>query len=86
MKAEATAPNKSQPVVVWEGKSGQAGQVIPFPQCRDRRGQAEQEATVKRWEIGPAQNPTVVTQVSSGFTRVNRSTASPQALLMRMAA
>ncbi|HZG82264.1 MAG TPA: hypothetical protein VEZ13_15975 [Brevibacillus sp.] len=86
MKAEASAPNQSQPVIVWEGKSEQTGQVIPFPASREWRGQASQEATVSRWEIGPAHNPAIVTQVSSGFTRATRSAASPQALFMRMAA
>lgn len=86
MKAEAPVPSKSQPVIVWEGKNEQTGQVIPFPAGRERHGQAAQEATVSRWEIGPAQNPVIVTQVSSGFNRATRSAVSPQALLMRMAA
>ena len=88
MKAEATAQRASRPVVVWEKRGEQPAEsnVILFPHSRDGKVQAEQEATVTRREVGSANHPAVVTEVSSGFSRKSTSVSSPQAMHMRMAA
>lgn len=88
MKAEATPQRASRPVVVWEKRGEQPAEsnVILFPHSRDRNVQAEQEATVTRREVGSANHPAVVTEVSSGFSRKSTSVSSPQAMHMRMAA
>lgn len=85
MKAQATESNKSKPVIVWENRiQRQSDQVIAMP-TRNRNGAAvESEAAVQTWSVGPASNPAVVTQVSSGFHK--KSVAVPQANSMRMAA
>ncbi|MDC0764489.1 hypothetical protein HP398_26420 [Brevibacillus sp. HB1.4B] len=85
MKAQVTESNKSKPVVIWENRiQPQADQVIVMP-ARSGNGVAvEREAAVQTWSVGPASNPAVVTQVSSGFNK--KSVAMPQATSMRMAA
>ncbi|WP_429844795.1 hypothetical protein [Brevibacillus sp. FIR094] len=85
MKAQVTESNRSKPVVVWENRiQPQVDQVIVMP-ARSGNGVAvEREAAVQTWSVGPASNPAVVTQVSSGFNK--KSVAVPQATSMRMAA
>lgn len=85
MKAQAVESNKSKPVIVWENRiQPQSDQVIAMP-ARSGNGVAvEREPSVQTWSVGPASNPAVVTQVSSGFNR--KSVTVPQATSMRMAA
>ncbi|WP_409176835.1 hypothetical protein [Brevibacillus fortis] len=85
MKAQVTESNKSKPVIVWENRiQSQSDQIIAMP-ARSGNGVAvEREAAVQTWSVGPASNPAVVTQVSSGFNK--KSVAVPQATSMRMAA
>ncbi|MFG0213145.1 hypothetical protein ACFU8X_08560 [Brevibacillus porteri] len=85
MKAQVTESNKSKPVVVWENRiQPQADQVIVMPSRSGNGVAVEREAAVQTWSVGPASNPAVVTQVSSGFNK--KSVAVPQATSMRMAA
>ncbi|MBW5470642.1 hypothetical protein GPJ61_22780 [Brevibacillus formosus] len=85
MKAQAMESTKSKPVIVWESRvQPQTDQVIAMP-ARNGNGVAvETEAAVQTWSVGPASNPAVVTQVSSGFNK--KSVSVPQAISMRMAA
>ncbi|EJL23824.1 hypothetical protein [Brevibacillus sp. BC25] len=85
MKAQAVESNKSKPVIVWENRiQPHSDQIIAMP-ARNGNGVAvEREAAVQTWSVGPASNPAVVTQVSSGFNK--KSVAVPQATSMRMAA
>ncbi|GED71496.1 hypothetical protein BRE01_51980 [Brevibacillus reuszeri] len=87
MKAEATATSKPRSVVVWERKSEpQRGNVIALPNRNTQEAAGDRESVVQTWSVGPADNPAVVTQVSSGFNRVSSSVSSPQASRMSMAA
>lgn len=88
MKAEVAAQRASRPVVVWEkrGEKPAESNVILFPHSRDGNVQVEHEATVTRREVGSANHPAVVTEVSSGFSRKSTSVSSPQAMHMHMAA
>jgi len=86
MKAEAAATSKSRPVVVWERKPEQQGNVIALPSRNIQGGASEGESIVQTWTVGPADSPAVVTQVSSGFSRVGGRVSSPQASRMSMAA
>ncbi|MFF0829633.1 hypothetical protein ACFYU8_22415 [Brevibacillus sp. NPDC003359] len=85
MKAQAAESNKSKPVIIWESRvKPETDQIIAMP-ARNGNGVAvEREAAVQTWSVGPANNPAVVTQVSSGFHK--KSVALPQATSMRMAA
>ncbi|KMZ43117.1 MULTISPECIES: hypothetical protein [Bacillales] len=85
MKAHAVESNKSKPVIVWENRiQPQSDQVIAMPTRNGNGVAVEREAAVQTWLVGPASNPAVVTQVSSGFNK--KSVAVPQATSMRMAA
>ncbi|OUQ88541.1 hypothetical protein B5G50_10255 [Brevibacillus brevis] len=85
MKAHAVESNKSKPVIVWENRiQTQSDQVIAMPSRNGNGVAVEREAAVQTWSVGPASNPAVVTQVSSGFNK--KSVAVPQATSMRMAA
>ncbi|WJQ82075.1 hypothetical protein [Brevibacillus brevis] len=85
MKAHAVESNKSKPVIVWENRiQPQSDQIIPMPTRNGNGVAVEREAAVQTWSVGPASNPAVVTQVSSGFNK--KSVAVPQATSMRMAA
>ncbi|MBH0330970.1 hypothetical protein [Brevibacillus brevis] len=85
MKAHAVESNKSKPVIVWENRiQPQSDQVIAMPTRNGNGVVVEREAAVQTWSVGPASNPAVVTQVSSGFNK--KSVAVPQATSMRMAA
>lgn len=87
MKAEAAVTSKSKPVVVWERKlEQQRGNVIALPNRNTQVGASEGESVVQTWTVGPADSPAVVTQVSSGFSRVGGRASSPQASRMSMAA
>lgn len=87
MKAEATVPSKSRPVIVWERRpEQQTGNVIPMPARNGNNGAVEQESTVKTWTVGPAESPAVVTEVSSGFGRKMAPVEAPQAIRMSKAA
>lgn len=87
MKAEAAVSSKSRPVVVWERSlQRQSGNVIALPGRNGSEGAGEQESVVQTWTVGPAESPAVVTQVSSGFSRVRDVASSPQASRMRLAA
>ncbi|BAH41399.1 hypothetical protein BBR47_04220 [Brevibacillus brevis NBRC 100599] len=85
MKAHVVESNKSKPVIVWENRiQPQSDQVIAMPSRNGNGVVVEREAAVQTWSVGPASNPAVVTQVSSGFNK--KSMAVPQATSMRMAA
>jgi len=89
MKAESAVSSKSRPVVVWERSlQRQSGNVIALPgrNGSEGAGAGEQESVVQTWTVGPADNPAVVTQVSSGFSRGRGIASSPQASSMRLAA
>ncbi|MGG1660472.1 hypothetical protein [Brevibacillus sp. NRS-1366] len=87
MKAEAAVSSQSRPVVVWEGRpQKQNGNVIALPSRNGNEGAGEKESVVQTWKVGPADSPAVVTQVSSGFSRVSGNASAPQASRMSMAA
>lgn len=85
MKTEATVAGQQRPVVVWESRpESKRGNVIVLPARDGRSGAVDGEVTVTAWTVGPADNPAVVTQVSSGFGK--SKAAAPQASSMRLAA
>ncbi|WP_432775908.1 hypothetical protein AAFJ72_02235 [Brevibacillus gelatini] len=85
MKTEVTAAGQQRPVVVWEKRTeARRGNVIALPARDGSSGAVDGEATVTSWTVGPADNPAVVTQVSSGFGK--SKAAAPQASSMRLAA
>lgn len=87
MRTESTSPSKSRPVVVWESRpERQSGNVIPLPSRAGKPGFFEQEESFKTWTVGPAENPAVITEVSSGFHRKSAPAATPQAPRMSLAA
>jgi hypothetical protein len=73
-----------QPIVVWETKPRQSGNVISLPVKDSRGGQTEQESTVTEWTVGTEEQKAKVTMVSSGFGEVKP--AAPQTVSMRLAA
>lgn len=77
----------SRPVVVWESRpERQRGNVITLPSRTGNESVGVQEPSVQTWTVGTAENPAVVTQVSSGFHRKGASTSASQATRMSMAA
>ncbi|MGN7470985.1 hypothetical protein [Brevibacillus sp. SAFN-007a] len=87
MKAEARAAGQPRPVVVWENRTeSKRGNVIALPVRDGSGGAVDREAAVTAWTVGPADNPAVVTQVSSGFGKSKAAVATPQANSLRLAA
>jgi len=87
MSTTSTAQDKARPVIVWESRpERQAGSVIAWPSRSGWPGVVDQEASVKTWTVGPAENPAVITGVSSGFHRKSAPAAAPQATRMSLAA
>ncbi|MFD2369555.1 hypothetical protein ACFSO0_06220 [Brevibacillus sp. GCM10020057] len=65
MSTQSAGQGKPRPVVVWESRpERQGGNVVARPSRIGRPGVVEQEASVKKWTVGPADSLVVSTKGS----------------------